>query len=127
MGHLLGGKVSLSEEREYGHGNIEVQHDSLIFKNTPNTFSVWNSHGDKLVKLPKGFKAIAETENSKYAGIQNEKRKFYGLQFHPEVEHSEFGKEIITRTYFLKSRLGIQLCIVSDEFKHIILFFIFLT
>ena len=95
MGHLLGGKVSLSEEREYGHGNIEVQHDSLIFKNTPNTFSVWNSHGDKLVKLPKGFKAIAETENSKYAGIQNEKRKFYGLQFHPEVEHSEFGKEII--------------------------------
>ena len=56
---------------------------------------VWNSHGDRITKLPKGFRAIACTENSDLAAIENPKRNFYGLQFHPEVEHSEYGIEVL--------------------------------
>ena len=57
---------------------------------------MWNSHGDRLEKLPKGFEAIASTENSPFATIQDAKRNFYGMQFHPEVAHSEMGMEVIS-------------------------------
>jgi GMP synthase (glutamine-hydrolysing) len=66
-----------------------------LFSSLPNKLSVWNSHGDSLAKLPKGFRALAKTENSSYAAIEDSKRKFFGLQFHPEVEHSEKGNVVI--------------------------------
>ena len=56
---------------------------------------MWNSHGDRLAKLPRGFRSIAGTENSEYAAIEDSVKKFYGLQFHPEVEHSERGTEVL--------------------------------
>ena len=56
---------------------------------------MWNSHGDRLEALPAGFEAIASTENSPYATIQDAKRNFYGMQFHPEVAHSEMGMELL--------------------------------
>jgi GMP synthase (glutamine-hydrolysing) len=61
----------------------------------PKTLQVWNSHGDKLTKLPNGFKPVAVTENSEYAAIENRARKFFGLQFHPEVVHTPRGREVI--------------------------------
>jgi GMP synthase (glutamine-hydrolysing) len=95
MGHFLGGKVAKGERREFGHGTLEIFEKSPLFKGLPKTLKVWNSHGDKLVKVPTGFKAVARTENSEYAAMQNAERRFYALQFHPEVFHSERGTDII--------------------------------
>ena len=72
-----------------------------LFAGLPKSLRVWNSHGDRLSSLPKGFEAIASTENSPYATIQNASKDFYGMQFHPEVAHSEQGIEVL-RNYVIK-------------------------
>lgn len=96
LGHFLGGKVERGDKREYGKGTLTIKDKSCpLFKKLPKTTQVWNSHGDKLTKLPEGFKPVATTENSDYAAIENRARHFYGLQFHPEVVHTPKGKEII--------------------------------
>jgi GMP synthase (glutamine-hydrolysing) len=96
FGHFLGGKVERGEKREYGKGTLTIKDKTCpLFKKLPKTTQVWNSHGDKLTKLPEGFKPVATTENSDYAAIENRARHFYGLQFHPEVVHTPRGKEII--------------------------------
>ena len=95
MGTMLGGEVKSSNQREYGRSELTILGKSPLFNKLPLKLTVWNSHGDCLVKLPKGFKAIAQTENSNFASIENKSKKFYGLQFHPEVEHSQKGDEII--------------------------------
>jgi GMP synthase (glutamine-hydrolysing) len=95
MGHLLGGEVAHSQQREYGHGTLNIIGESPLFKDLPKTFKVWNSHGDKLLKMPAGYRIVAKTENSDFAAIEDDKRHFYGLQFHPEVFHTEHGVEII--------------------------------
>ena len=100
MGHFLGGKVAKGERREYGHGTLEIVGKSRLFKGLPKKLKVWNSHGDKLVKLPDGFHAVARTENSEFAAIENSDRRFYALQFHPEVFHSERGLDVI-RNYLI--------------------------
>ena len=91
------GKVKISKTREFGHAEIKSIRKSLItkkfFKNKKN--SVWMSHQDIVTKIPEGFKKIASTENSKFAIISNEKKKLYGVQFHPEVTHTENGKTIL--------------------------------
>jgi len=93
---FLGGKVEKGLKREYGKGVLTVKDASCaLFRNLPETLQVWNSHGDKLTKLPRDFKPVAITENSEYAAIENRARKFFGLQFHPEVVHTPRGKEII--------------------------------
>lgn len=95
MGHLLGGEVSKSEHREYGHGTLSIQKPGRLFSKLPKKLKVWNSHGDRLIKLPPGFSAIGTTDNSEYAVIEDAKRNFYGIQFHPEVFHSERGTDVI--------------------------------
>jgi GMP synthase (glutamine-hydrolysing) len=96
MAHFLGGKVEPGLKREFGKGVLRVKDSfSPLFGNLPETLQVWNSHGDKLTKLPARFKSVAVTENSKYAAIESRSRKLFGLQFHPEVAHTPRGKEII--------------------------------
>lgn len=95
MGHLLGGRVSKSTHREYGHGLLRVQKPGRLFKGMPRSLRVWNSHGDRLIAMPPGFAAIGVTENSEFAVIEDRKRNFYGIQFHPEVFHTERGVEVI--------------------------------
>jgi GMP synthase (glutamine-hydrolysing) len=93
---FLDGKVEKGLKREYGKGVLTVKDAScMLFGNLPKMLQVWNSHGDKLTKLPRGFKSVAVTENSEYAAIENRARKFFGLQFHPEVVHTPRGREII--------------------------------
>ena len=93
---FLGGKVEKGLKREYGKGTLRVTDNFCpLFANLPEMLQVWNSHGDKLTKLPRDFKPIAVTENSEYAAIENRARKFFGLQFHPEVVHTPRGREII--------------------------------
>ncbi len=95
MAHFLGGKVEHGGKREYGHGQLRLTHKCALFDGLGKTMDVWNSHGDKLTKLPRGFRAIGRTDNSEYAVIEDPKRRFYGLQFHPEVVHTPRGKELL--------------------------------
>jgi len=100
MGKLLGGEVARSNRREYGRGEMTLKKKGKLLKGLPKKLKVWNSHGDKLTKLPKGFEVIAYTENSENSVIANEEKGFYGIQFHPEVHHSERGVEIIQNFLF---------------------------
>ena len=95
IGHLLGGKVEKSRQREYGKSMLKIRKKGKLLAGLPKTLKVWNSHGDRVIELPKGFEAIASTENSDVAVVQDAKRHIYGMQFHPEVVHSERGMDII--------------------------------
>ncbi len=92
--HLLGGKVGKSFEREFGKAEIKIISNSPLFKLVKNK-QVWMSHGDHISKIPASFKVIANTGNAPFAAIADEKKKIYGVQFHPEVLHSLDGKKII--------------------------------
>jgi GMP synthase (glutamine-hydrolysing) len=88
--------VEKGQKREYGKGTLTVKDSSCaLFAKLPKSLQVWNSHGDKLTKVPAGFKPVAITENSEYAAIEHRAKKFFGLQFHPEVVHTPRGREII--------------------------------
>lgn len=96
MAKYLKGKVERGQKREYGKGILRVKDGRcVLFGKLPRELQVWNSHGDKLTKPPEGFKTVAITENSPFAAIENRKRRFFGLQFHPEVAHTPRGKTII--------------------------------
>ncbi len=95
MGHFLGGTVAHSKEREYGHGHLAIKRPGKLFAGLPRKLRIWNSHGDKLTKLPPGFVATGVSENSPFAAIADVKRGFYGIQFHPEVSHTERGGDMI--------------------------------
>jgi GMP synthase (glutamine-hydrolysing) len=97
LGHYLGGKVERGQKREYGKGLLRVTDRSCaLFKRLPSGLQVWNSHGDRLTRLPAGFKPVAVTENSSYAVVEHRRKRIFGLQFHPEVVHTPRGKEIIS-------------------------------
>jgi GMP synthase (glutamine-hydrolysing) len=101
LAHLLGGKVEKSDRREYGHSVLKIGKGGKLLAGLPKSLRVWNSHGDKVMKLPTGFVATAGTSNSDFAAIEHPKKNFFGLQFHPEVSHSEQGILIIEN--FLKT------------------------
>lgn len=98
--HLLGGKVEASKNREFGHANIEIIKESQLLQDLNNK-NVWMSHSDKVNNIPSGFEVLAKTDSAPNAIIANEERKIYGLQFHPEVEHSIEGR-IIIKNFALK-------------------------
>lgn len=100
MGKLLGGEVKKCDRREYGRSKLTIKKIGSLFKGVPKSLTVWNSHGDAIVRIPRGFQGIAYTENSQFSAIEDAKRKFYGLQFHPEVEHSQKGVEVIRNFLF---------------------------
>lgn len=96
LAHFLGGKVERGDKREYGKGTLTVaQGECALFQGLPTELQVWNSHGDKLTRLPKDFVVVGTTENSSYAAIEHPKRRYFGIQFHPEVVHTPQGREII--------------------------------
>ena len=101
MGYFLGGKVALSKAREYGHGQLTIKKPGKLFAGLPRKLRIWNSHGDKLTRLPPGFVATAVSDNSPYAGVEDVRRGFYGIQFHPEVFHTERGVDMI-RNFLVK-------------------------
>lgn len=89
--HALGGKVDPSAQREYGHAEIQSLVDTPLLTNLSK---VWMSHGDKITQLPDGFIALAKSNNSPYAAMGDLKRKYFGVQFHPEVHHTPNGIEV---------------------------------
>jgi len=96
LAHYLGGKVEKGTKREYGKGTLSV-HDAqcALFKGLPKQLQVWNSHGDKLTRLPKDFVVVGTTDNSDYAAIEHGPKRFFGIQFHPEVVHTPRGRDLL--------------------------------
>ena len=104
LSKLLGGKVKKSKHREFGLATINKVSNSILTKNffnKNNTSDVWMSHADQVSKMPKNFKIIASTKNSKLTIIENIKDNFYGVQFHPEVTHTNKGKILLRNFVFL--------------------------
>jgi len=97
LAHFLGGRVERGLKREYGKGTLSIR-DSWcpLLKGLPEKLQVWNSHGDRITRMPRNFRTVAATENSDFAAIEDRRRRFYGLQFHPEVVHTPRGKEILS-------------------------------
>ena len=91
----LGGAVEASDEQEFGRAFLDVSGDSPLFAGLGGEEQVWMSHGDRVSKLPEGFKIIGVSPNAPYAAIADEARKFYGVQFHPEVVHTTCGARIL--------------------------------
>ena len=103
MAEQLGGAVQSSEHKEFGYAAVEVINHSDLFKNIEDHVSdtgktlldVWMSHGDKVSHIPEGFISIAQTPSCAYAAMAHEEKKFYGVQFHPEVTHTKQGLRIL--------------------------------
>jgi GMP synthase (glutamine-hydrolysing) len=114
---LFGGKIKPSKKRrEFGRAFLYKKKDSLLIKKFLNTKkSVWMSHEDAVVKLPKHFKIIASTKYSKLTVIENTKNKIYGVQFHPEVTHTDNGKQIFENFLFLICKIKKKWSVVSQK------------
>ena len=95
MAKNLGGAVKPEKKKEYGKTELIIDDETNIFAGLPRQIICWMSHGDSVVKLPKNFKILAHTKNTPLAAIGNPDKKLYGVQFHPEVVHTEKGTEII--------------------------------
>ncbi|MCB9800119.1 MAG: glutamine-hydrolyzing GMP synthase [Candidatus Omnitrophica bacterium] len=100
ISYYLGGKVHKSHKREYGLAELSIDQSIDIFYKLPKQMICWMSHGDKLDKMPKGFKRMAHTSNAPIAAIANVEKKIYGVQFHPEVVHTPFGAKLIGNFLF---------------------------
>ena len=104
--HLLGGKVEKSIHREYGSAELVIDDAADLFKNLKSQISnlksaiVWMSHGDRVIKMPKGFVSIAHSKNSPICAMSDDRRKIFGVQFHPEVVHTPKGRQIIKNFLF---------------------------
>ncbi|WP_010308989.1 glutamine-hydrolyzing GMP synthase [Kurthia senegalensis] len=95
MSHTLGGKVEKAAHREYGKAEIKVLEDNALFAGTPEEQVVWMSHGDLVTETPEGFTTIATSTSCPIAAMANVERKFYAVQFHPEVRHSVYGNDLL--------------------------------
>ncbi|MBQ2527420.1 MAG: glutamine-hydrolyzing GMP synthase, partial [Spirochaetales bacterium] len=103
MAHTLGGKVVPADSlasREYGRTETEFDTKSSLFRNITEKSITWMSHGDSVKELPAGFTAIAHSKGCPFAGFEDNDRRFYAVQFHPEVNHSEKGRDIL-RTFLI--------------------------
>ncbi len=96
MVRQLGGAVKRAKAHEYGKESISISKKDTLFKKCKTRETVWFSHSDNVVKLPKGFRQLASTSNSRNAAIEHRQKHFYGVQFHPEVTHTVHGKQIIS-------------------------------
>ncbi len=91
----MGGNVASSSSREYGAAELDILEGSTLFKKIPKKINIWMSHSDSVKTVPNGFKAIASTSSCHVASFEHTEKKMYGIQFHPEVSHTDFGKNII--------------------------------
>jgi len=100
LAHQLGGKVAPADKHEYGRATLKVLKEDKIFKGLPKEFQVWMSHADKVVELPEGFETLAVSDNAPHAAVADLNRNYYGVQFHPEVTHTQYGTDIIANFVF---------------------------
>src|SRR6266404_6129470 len=98
MAHQLGGQVEGGHHREFGRAEVEVVREAALFDGVwqkGGKYPVWMSHGDRVTRLPEGFEVIGISNNAPFAAIADEKRKFYAVQFHPEVMHTPSGAALL--------------------------------
>ena len=100
MGRHLGGIVRKGQAREYGHALIDLVEPGALFQALPDQLTVWMSHGDQVEQLPPGFRLSAKTHTCPIAAMANSEKRWYGLQFHPEVVHTPRGNEILQHFIF---------------------------
>ncbi len=114
MAEQLGGKVTASDAREFGHARVHVEQGNALFRDTSDhlgpdgrpQLDVWMSHGDKVTRLPAGFSTIASTPSCPIAAMADESRRFYGVQFHPEVTHTLQGQRLLE--HFVRGICGCE-------------------
>ncbi|CAM3030546.1 glutamine-hydrolyzing GMP synthase [Hathewaya histolytica] len=109
MSYTLGGKVSTATVREYGKTDVELNSKSLIFNGLTDK-QCWMSHTDYISEVPEGFEIVGTTSECPVAAFENKERKLYGVQFHPEVEHTLFGREMLKKFLF-------EVCEVSGDWS----------
>ena len=95
MAHTLGGRVGQSHHREFGPATVDVKRSSALFDGLPERIDVWMSHGDGVEAIPPGFEPVASTPSAPFAAVEDRKRRFFAVQFHPEVVHTPRGKELL--------------------------------
>ena len=95
MAYTLGGRVERAARREFGRAHIVIDDDADLFAGVPLGSTVWMSHGDHLTQLPEGFRIIAHTSNAPIAAVKETRLPHYGVQFHPEVVHTDHGRQIL--------------------------------
>jgi GMP synthase (glutamine-hydrolysing) len=97
--HALGGKVERAQRREYGRAHLEISCKSKLFSGVPERLKIWNSHGDHVVGVPAGFQITGRTDNA-VAAVEHAGKSIYGVEFHPEVNHTDRGTEILRNFIF---------------------------
>ncbi|NHK30530.1 MAG: glutamine-hydrolyzing GMP synthase [Asgard group archaeon] len=105
LSQYYGGKVAQGDQKEYGHTVIQISDTQNLFDGFSNENKVWMSHGDKVVDLPDDFKITASSENCEIAAFENLKQRIFGLQFHPEVVHTDNGKQLLSNFIFKIAKL----------------------
>ncbi|HVM33171.1 MAG TPA: glutamine-hydrolyzing GMP synthase, partial [bacterium] len=95
ISQALKGRVQKASKREFGLAPLHIKQSKLLFAGLPPTLSVWMSHGDQVTAIPKGFKTLASTSTCPFAAAYDEKTQIYGIQFHPEVVHTQKGSRIL--------------------------------
>ncbi|WP_157130918.1 glutamine-hydrolyzing GMP synthase [Halobacillus mangrovi] len=115
MTHHFDGKVERAKEREYGKADINIAEDPTLFRKTPKEQTVWMSHSDKVIDPPAGFQVDATSPSCPVAAMSNDETKMYGVQFHPEVRHSEYGNDILRSFVF-------DVCDATDDWtmEHVV-------
>ncbi|MGH9776102.1 MAG: glutamine-hydrolyzing GMP synthase [Candidatus Acidiferrales bacterium] len=99
LAHAMGGKVERAEKREYGRAQLDVERDSKLFRGLPERLRIWNNHGDHVIGLPAGFRVTGRTANA-VAAVEDAAHRYYAVQFHPEVHHTDQGEEILRNFVF---------------------------
>lgn len=119
MAHMLGGRVQKGKRREYGRESLSITSNPL-FRGLGRKQVVWFSHGDQVVRVPRGFAAIAATQGCRYAGMANLKKNFFAIQFHPEVTHTQHGKQILSNFLFhiAKAQKDWKIGRIASELEH---------
>jgi len=100
INRIFGGKVQSSKEREFGRSELFIDSNKDLFSNMPSNVTCWMSHSDEIKSLPKGFVKLAHTLNASVASFANRTKKIFGVQFHPEVVHTQRGTQILTNFMF---------------------------
>lgn len=100
MVHALGGKVEKAGKREYGFASLKANRSTALFRGVDKMIQTWMSHGDSITAIPKGFRIVGSTENTPMAAIAHSRKNLYGVQFHPEVEHTPQGRKILRNFLF---------------------------
>ncbi len=106
LAQTLGGRVDRTGKREYGATKLEISNGGTLLSSQPNLQVCWMSHGDQVMQAPAGFEVLASTETTPVAAFESKQKKIYGVQWHPEVKHSEQGQRVLEN--FLYAGAGIQ-------------------